>query len=91
MIDGKWETSVAIPLQHGTVLSWDANAYQYCTAAPSFKKSKGGIDKTIACGTFFGIAKKVANYCKMQKEKITKNESIIIKRVRWCMNRRITF
>ena len=89
-VDGKWKTGVAIPLQHGTVISWDANAYRHCTAPPAIEKSKDGIYKTIACGTFFVIAKEVANYCKMEKEKITKHKSIT-KRVRWCMNRRITF
>ena len=75
-VDGKWKTGVAIPLQHGTVISWDANAYRHCTAAPTIKKSKDGNDKTVACGTFFGIAKKVANYCMMEMEKNSKKRKL---------------
>jgi len=68
VVDGKWKTGVAIPLQHGTIISWDANVYRHCTAAPSIEKLREGNDKTVACGTFFGIAKKVANYCMEEKQ-----------------------
>ena len=68
LVDGKWRTGVAIPLQHGTIISWDANVYRHCTAAPLIEKTREGDDKTVACGTFFGIAKKVANYCIEEKQ-----------------------
>jgi hypothetical protein len=57
-VDGEWRKGVAIPLQHGTVVSWDARLLRHCTAMPGFEKYKNGNAKSVAFGTYFGIDKK---------------------------------
>lgn len=56
LIDGVWIRGVAIPLQHGTVVTWDARLIRHATAFPSF------YDPFThwGCGTYFGIQNQVA-------------------------------
>ena len=37
LVDGKWRQGVAIPLQHGTVVTRDGNLIRHCTAVPTLE------------------------------------------------------
>jgi len=37
LVDGQWHKGVAIPLQHGTVVTWDGNLIRHCTAVPTLE------------------------------------------------------
>ena len=71
-----WHTSlpkfkgVAVQLQHGTVISWDARIIRHCTSMPHHGKDR----KTH--GTYFGLCGRVAKILKeKQKEKPTRFSS----------------
>ena len=66
-VNGTWQKGVAIPLRHGTIVSWDARVLRHCTAIPEIIN-----DETAAFGTFFGIQKKVGT--KLEVKHSEKNQ-----------------
>ena len=56
-IEGKTYKGFAIPLQHGTVVTWDARLVRHCTAVPKIKVTDAEV-----FGTYFGVTTKVANH-----------------------------
>ncbi len=54
LVDGQWRKGVAIPLKHGTVVTWDGNLIRHCTAVktlethpwPKRKRQENSIYKT---------------------------------------------
>ena len=70
-IDGEWRKGVAIPLQHGTVISWDARIIRHCTACPHITaipkhRLNAGKPSSCAYGTYFGNQSKVVH--KLQRK-----------------------
>jgi hypothetical protein len=70
-VNDKWEKGVAIPLQHGTIITWDAKLVRHCTACPDVDK---GTERkpNHAYGTYFGIQNQVATRCMEEAEKENK-------------------
>jgi len=73
-VNGSWRTGVAIPLCHGTVVTWDARMIRHCTACPEIvmKKNDDKKPSSTAWGTYFGNTKNVQEKCareKVQREK----------------------
>ena len=65
-----WRKGVAVQLQHGTVISWDARIIRHCTSMPHHGKDR----KTH--GTYFGLCGRVAKILQeKQKEKPTRFSS----------------
>jgi len=54
MVKGKWKKGVAIPLQHGTVVSWDACLVCHATAIPTIEKHRTGKNKGQSVSAAFG-------------------------------------
>ena len=63
-VDGEWHNGVAVPLQHGTIVTWDATLVRHCTAFPTVTDGNN-----CAYGTYFGVAEKVANHLGREEEK----------------------
>ena len=62
-IDGVTYNGFAIPLQHGTVVTWDARLVRHCTAVPLIKKPNAEV-----YGTYFGVTTKIANHGRAKKQ-----------------------
>lgn len=77
----QWCKGVAIPLQHGTVVAWDARLLQHCTTVPILKilphcakRRKTAVRKSNSSyssilGTCFNIHKGMVNGCREMKRK----------------------
>ena len=63
VVDGKRYNGFAIPLQHGTVVTWDARLVRHCTAVPEIKSRDAEV-----YGTYFGVTTKIANHGRAKKE-----------------------
>ena len=44
-INGEWKKGVAVRLQHGTVITWDARLIRHCTSLPRLQVRKGRVRK----------------------------------------------
>ena len=68
-IGEEWKKGVAVRLQHGTVVTWDARLIRHCTSLPclQFNKKKDKI-VSMTHGTYFGIDKRIANWLKREQE-----------------------
>ena len=74
---GEWRKGAAIPLQHGTIITWDARLLRHCTAYPEVKPGNH------AFGTYFGIQDKYINYlravlAKKQTSKMQTNKLLTV-------------
>ena len=56
LVDGVWHDGMAVPLQHGTIVTCDAALIRHCTAFPTVVNP----DTNTAFGMYFGVQKKVA-------------------------------
>ena len=65
---GKWKKGVAVRLQHGTVITWDAKLIRHCTSMPTFKY-KNGKQVSHSHGTYFGVDERVARTLKRKRNK----------------------
>ena len=72
MVDGVWHNGVAVPLQHGTIVTWDATLVRHCTAFPTVIDP----EKNAAFGTYFGVQRKVAMHTARETAK-EKNERMM--------------
>ena len=70
-IAGSWVKGVAVPLRHGTVITWDARLIRHCTAFPEFRRKKvqgEEINASRAYGTYLGIDQRVKKRLRSKKE-----------------------
>ena len=63
-VNDTWQRGVAIPLTHGTIVTWDARVVRHCTAYPDIIN-----EEAFVFGTYFGITDKVANFCEKREKK----------------------
>ena len=67
---GKIYKGFAIPLQHGTIVTWDARFVRHCAAVPTMLKPKAQVH-----GAHFGITNKQQNLAiKKKEEKLAKKK-----------------
>ena len=62
-VDGEWKKGVAVRLQHGTVVTWDARLIRHCSGLPKLEiDKKTGQPKSTTHGTYFGIDGRISKH-----------------------------
>ena len=63
-VDSEWHNGVAVPLQHGTIVTWEVTLVRHCTAYSTVMD-----DNNCTYGTYFGVSEKVANHLGQVEER----------------------
>ena len=67
-VNGEWKKGVAVRLQLGTVITWDAQLIRHCTSLPRLEVNDKGEFVSMTHGTYFGIDGRVARQLKRDQE-----------------------